>query len=132
MLDFFIKNQDILIYLGIGSFIFFIIMILITPWLVGKIPYDYFVNDKYSMKSASKITKFIVNPIRNIFGLILFILGFIMLFTPGQGIITILLAVLVMRFPYKRELEQKIIANKNILKALNWLRDKNNKPHIIV
>lgn len=132
MLDFFIKNQDILIYLGIGSFIFFIIMILITPWLVGKIPYDYFVNDKYSMKSASKITKFIVNPIRNIFGFILLILGFIMLFTPGQGIITILLAVLVMRFPYKRELEQKIIANKNILKALNWLRDKNNKPHIIV
>ncbi len=132
MLDFFIKNQDILIYLGIGSFIFFIIMILITPWLVGKIPYDYFVNDKYSMKSASKITKLIVNPIRNIFGLILLILGFIMLFTPGQGIITILLAVLVMRFPYKRELEQKIIANKNILKALNWLRDKNNKPHIIV
>jgi ABC-type multidrug transport system fused ATPase/permease subunit len=123
MLDFLNQYHEILIYISVVSFILLVVMILSTPWLVGKIPSDYFTNEIYDKNQDS----FLVLLFKNILGVILLFLGFIMLFTPGQGIITVLIALMIMQFPGKRKLEKKIIANKNVLKILNWLRSKNNK-----
>ena len=54
--------------------------------------------------------------------------GIIMLVTPGQGIVTIVLGLFLMEFPGKRKLEVKLIHNDVTFKTLNWLRDKANKP----
>lgn len=123
LLDFFNQYQNLLIYISIISFVLLVAMILITPWLVGKIPSDYFTNSIYDKNH----TNFFIVLLKNFMGIILLLLGFIMLFTPGQGIITLLLGLIIMQFPGKRKLEKKIIANKNALKILNWLRAKNNK-----
>ena len=123
MLDFFNQYQTLLIYISIFSFVLFVAMILFTPYLVGKIPHDYFINSIYDKNK----TIFFIVLLKNLMGIILLLLGFIMLFTPGQGIITILLGLMIMQFPGKRKLEKKIIANKKVLKILNWLRAKNNK-----
>lgn len=123
MLDFFNQYQTLLIYISVFSFALLVAMILFTPYLVGKIPTDYFINEIYDKNQDS----FIIVLLKNLIGLILLLLGFIMLFTPGQGVITILLGLMIMQFPRKRKLEKKIIANKNALKILNWLREKNNK-----
>lgn len=123
LLDFFNQYQNLLIYISIISFVLLVAMILITPWLVGKIPNDYFTNSIYDKNH----TNFFIVLLKNFMGIILLLLGFIMLFTPGQGIITLLLGLIIMQFPGKRKLEKKIIANKNALKILNWLRAKNNK-----
>jgi hypothetical protein len=96
---------------------------LLTPWLVGKIPTDYFIKDRDKSKS-----NILIVTLKNIIGLVLLFAGIIMLVTPGQGIVTIVLGLFLMEFPGKRKLEVKLIHNDVTFKTLNWLRDKANKP----
>ncbi|MEP7039633.1 MAG: PGPGW domain-containing protein [Acidobacteriota bacterium] len=99
-----------------------------------KIPADYF--------SPSYVKK--VNPdqhfslrwsatiLKNIVGIILIIAGIIMIFTPGPGVPTILLGLIMMDIPGKRPLEAKLIQRHMVLSAVNELRSKYNKPPLIM
>ena len=51
-----------------------------------------------------------------------------MLFTPGQGILMILLALSVASFPGKDRLERRLIAFPGVLATLNMIRIKGGKP----
>jgi hypothetical protein len=57
--------------------------------------------------------------------------GIIMLVTPGQGVISIILGIFLMEFPGKRQLEIKFINHNPTFKTLNWLRDKAGKTPFI-
>ena len=99
-----------------------------------KIPADYF--------SSSYVKK--VNPdqhfslrwsatiIKNIVGIILIVAGIIMIFTPGPGVPTILLGLIMMDIPGKRPLEAKLIQRPMVLSAVNELRSKYNKPPLMM
>ena len=65
--------------------------------------------------------------IRSIFGFILLLAGVIMLFTPGQGILSIVLGIFLMEFPGKQKLEYKMIQHDPTFNAINWLRSKAGK-----
>jgi hypothetical protein len=47
---------------------------------------------------------------------------------PGQGLITILIGVMLLDFPGKRELERKIISRPAVLSNVNKLRNKFSRP----
>ena len=47
-----------------------------------------------------------------------------MLFIPGQGLLTIAIGLLLMDYPGKFTLERKIASNPKIFNGLNWLRAK--------
>ena len=55
------------------------------------------------------------------------ILSIIMLFTPGQGILSIVLGIFLMEFPGKQKLEYKMIQHDPTFNAINWLRSKAGK-----
>ena len=63
---------------------------------------------------------------KNIAGFILISAGIVMLFVPGQGLLTILIGIMFVDFPGKRLLEEKIIAIQSLRISLNWIRRKNN------
>ncbi len=99
-----------------------------------KIPADYFSStyvreinrDKhFSLRWATFIVK-------NIIGFVLIIAGIIMIFTPGPGVPTILLGLIMMDIPGKRPLEAKIIKRPNILATVNNLRARYSKPPLIM
>ncbi len=48
--------------------------------------------------------------------------GAIMLFTPGQGILVILVGLWLAEFPGKRQLERKIIAIPGVVASINQVR----------
>jgi hypothetical protein len=50
-----------------------------------------------------------------------------MLFTPGQGILTILAGLLLMNFPGKYRLERWLVQRPGVLSSLNWLRTRRGK-----
>ena len=50
-----------------------------------------------------------------------------MLFTPGQGILSILAGLLLMNFPGKFRLERWLVQRPGVLKSLNWLRARRGK-----
>jgi hypothetical protein len=62
---------------------------------------------------------------------VLLIAGIIMLVTPGQGIISILLGLFLMEFPGKRKLELKLINHEPTFKHLIGYEAKPIKTHLI-
>ena len=117
------------------SFALFVVSVAIIPWLIIKIPEDYF-----HQRHRSKVSKNIGNPFiaqmlagfKNLIGLLLIILGILMLILPGQGILTILMGLFLMNFPGKYRLERKIASHPKVLKSLNWVRSKANKAPLVV
>lgn len=116
------------IWMGIVSFVVFIASLLLTPLLLGKIPQDYFIHTNQHKVEIEHLGHLIIVVIRTLIGFVLLLAGIIMLVTPGQGIITILLGLFLMEFPGKRKLELKFIKHNPTFKALNWLRNKAGKP----
>jgi len=116
------------VWMGIVSFVVFVVSLLLTPFLLGKIPQDYFIHTNQHKVEIKHLGHFLIVVIRTLIGFVLLIAGIIMLVTPGQGIITILLGLFLMEFPRKRSLELKIIHHDPTFKILNWLRAKANKP----
>ena len=119
--------QQYLVLMGIISFVVFIASLLLTPLLLGKIPQDYFIHTNQHKVEIKHLGHLIVVVIRTLIGFVLLIAGIIMLVTPGQGIISILLGLFLMEFPGKRKLELKLINHEPTFKTLNWLRSKVNK-----
>jgi len=68
---------------------------------------------------------------KNGLGLVFLIAGIAMLVLPGQGLLTMLLGILFLDFPGKDRLEQKLIRQPHILKAINALREKADKPPFV-
>ncbi len=132
MLDFITQAtadyQHYFIWVGVVSFIVFVVSLLLTPFLLGKIPQEYFIHTNQHKVEIKHLGHLVVVIIRTLIGFVLLVAGIIMLVTPGQGIISILLGLFLMEFPGKRKLELKLINHEPTFKALNWLRSKANKP----
>lgn len=131
MLDFITQAtanyQHYFVWVGTISFVVFVVSLLLTPFLLGKIPQDYFVHTNQHKVEIKHPGHLIVVIVRTLIGFVLLIAGIIMLVTPGQGVISILLGLFLMEFPGKRKLELKLINHEPTFKALSWLRAKANK-----
>ncbi|MDC0407861.1 MAG: PGPGW domain-containing protein [Gammaproteobacteria bacterium] len=122
------QYEELFIMIGVISAAVFILTLLLTPYLLGLMPVDYFSSKRkhaIEIKSVWDFVKFILT---TVIGIFLVLAGIIMLVTPGQGVISILLGLFLMEFPGKRELELKFIKHTPTYKTLNWLRHKAGKP----
>lgn len=112
-----------------------IVSIAIIPWIVIKIPEDYFHQHfrvRVSKKSDHPLIAQLLTGLKNVVGFIFVVLGILMLILPGQGILTILMGVFLMNFPGKYRFERKIVSLPRVLKSLNWIRAKANKPPLMI
>ena len=91
-----IEYQDHLIMLGWISALMFVISLLLTPYLLGKIPIEYFVHTNQHKLEIKHPGHLIVVIIRTLIGFVLLLAGIVMLVTPGQGVISILLGLFLM------------------------------------
>ena len=120
---------------GIITAAFFIGTALSVPFLINLLPSDYFMkeNRRESFDSiASRLFFYLVFIIKNTAGIILFFCGFILLFMPGQGLLTILLSLVLLDFPGKWKLQKKLIRRKKVSAAVNWIRRRGGKPEIAI
>ena len=130
MLSYF-KDHEFLSLLVTFSVITFVGSIIIIPYIISKLPTDYFCDEK---RHPSKLRRYhpviylLIRILKNIIGIILIIAGIIMFITPGQGIITLLIGLSLTEFPGKYKLERRIIRNQKVYKTLNWIRKKTGAP----
>ncbi|MDX9802126.1 MAG: PGPGW domain-containing protein [Spirochaetia bacterium] len=130
-----LANKALLVTVGIISTVSFTGTVFAVPFLINIIPEDYFLKEKKrkSFKTPlSAIMFLILLVIKNIAGIILLFLGIILLFMPGQGLLTIFLSVVLIDFPGKWVLQKKIIHNKKIASAVNWIRRRGGKRELII
>ena len=70
--------------------------------------------------------------VKNLVGVVLLIAGLAMMVLPGQGIITVLVALTLLDFPGKRRLELRIIGQPQVHQGVNWIRKRAGQPPLIV
>lgn len=68
---------------------------------------------------------------KNLVGALFIAAGLIMFFTPGQGILTLLMGIALMDFPGKQRLERAIVQRPTVLKLINRMRSRANKPPLV-
>jgi len=120
---------NILVGLTAASVIGFIGSLVAIPWILIRLPSDYFDLrvPRHWMKDHHPVLRIIGLVIKNILGIVFLIAGFLMLFLPGQGVLTMLIGISFMDFPNKRKLEARIVGQPALLKAINAMRQKFNR-----
>lgn len=134
LMDLLAEHQYLLWWMGVGSAFVFVISLLSLPWLVAQIPDDYFVPKKRrptQWKTRQPLIRLIILIGKNCLGYMLLLGGILMLFLPGQGLLTMITGLLLIDYPGKFRLERKIVNTPTVLKSLNWLRAKAHKPPLI-
>jgi hypothetical protein len=104
---------------------------LAAPWLIARLPEDYFTREQrasWVRQEGVPVVTRVADLVKNAVGLVLVVLGLIMLLTPGQGILTILAGLLLMNFPGKYKLERRLVSQPGVMRAMNWLRARRAKP----
>lgn len=104
--------------------------LLTVPWIILRLPVDALQreNPLRKIRKRHPILRALIFFARNAVGLPLLVLGAVMLVTPGQGLLTVLLALGIMEFPGKWRLEHAILERKSVFRALNWIRRKGGRP----
>ena len=66
--------------------------------------------------------------VKNLLGLVLLAAGLAMMVLPGQGIITILIALTLLNFPGRRRLELYLIRQRHVRGAVDWNPTARREP----
>jgi len=121
---------QLLQWLAAISLVTFLLSIILIPWLVGRMRKNFFliIDRRITVRRTRDLKWYTLLLIRNFFGWLLVAAGILMLFLPGQGLITIVLGLLVVSFPGKRRLVSVLIRNEKLQHGLNWLRRKRRQP----
>lgn len=131
LIEIFNVYKNLILWFGSISLFIFLFSLLSIKWLVSLIPEDYFINKKDSkIKTSNIFIWYIILIFKNLIGYSLILGGIMMLVLPGQGLFTIIIGLMMSNYPGKYSIEKKFIAIPTILKSINWLRRKSNKPPI--
>lgn len=118
-------NSFFLIGLSGFSLVTFIVSLVTLPLIIARMPRDYFLETTTRfLKTLPLLPRICLLVIKNMAGVLLIAAGIIMLFIPGQGLLTIIVGVALMNFPGKKKLELMLLRIKKIRRALNWIRRK--------
>jgi len=119
----------------IGTAIFlatFLLSLGIVSLILVKLPTNYFRKDHHSKVWADKppVVRILALVGKNILGWLLIVVGIILSVpgVPGQGLLTVLLGVMLVDFPGKHRLEQKLLHRPAIKNAITRLRARFGKP----
>lgn len=116
--------QPLMLLASGASLLLMLATLVAVPLVVTRLPADYFSRDTRREPRGQRPAwlALLLAPAKNAVGFVLVIFGIIMLVTPGQGLLTLLVGLLLMNFPGKFRLERWLVSRPGVLAALNWLR----------
>jgi hypothetical protein len=108
--------------------------LIAIPLAIVRIPIDYFAHPRRSdvewprrrpwFRWAWLIAK-------NVLGCALFVLGSLMLVLPGQGLLTLLIAITLLDFPGKFRVQRWVATRRGVSHSINWIRAKAGKDPLV-
>lgn len=126
--------QQVLLWSTALSLVAVVATIVAVPWLVARLPHDYFCRPQrfvWRKSSQEPLLARALTVVKNLLGALLVLLGLLMLVTPGQGLLTLLAGLLLMNFPGKYRLERWLVLRPGILRGLNWLRRRYQQAPLV-
>ena len=126
------RNSEAIIntILLILSALFWVGTLIAVPLILVWLPADYLTaqSNEGLVRQTGGVWRYPYWIFKNLIGAIFIIAGIIMLFLPGQGILTIVLGLALINFPGKRRVILRLFGNPRIFNAINRLRTKAGKP----
>jgi hypothetical protein len=125
------------VLIGVAIFLgsFFLNLAIVSAILV-KLPADHFARNRKTKfwagpRPALHAAKVIG---KNLAGVLLVALGVVLSLpgVPGQGLLTILLGLMLLDFPGRERLEQKLLSKHTIVNTINRLRGRFGKPPLVL
>jgi hypothetical protein len=129
-LEFLHVNETALFVLGVISLLTFFGTLVIVPWLVARIPFDYFALEERRVLPWSgrhMLIRWLLLIGKNLLGGVLLVMGIAMLVLPGQGLLTMLVGLVLLNFPGKYRLERWFVQRRPVLNSVNWLRRRSGR-----
>lgn len=115
------------------SLVLFFGTLLVVPLSIAAIPADYFLRTgSVGINGRFAPRRILFALLRNLLGLVVVGVGALMLVTPGQGVLTILIGLTLISFPGKRALELRLIRRPGVYGAVNWIRRRAGKPALLL
>lgn len=133
ILNFIEPYSEVIIWTSSASVVVFVGTLVAIPFIISRLPSDYFIRDEnltHRLFAGRPVLRFIFAGIKNFLGAVFFIAGFIMLFIPGQGLITMVIGYSMMDFISKRDLVYKIVRKPRVYEFINRVRRKAGKEPI--
>jgi hypothetical protein len=133
VLDWLQSNADALGWFALIAALSWVFTLAMVPVLIARIPVDYFSRGHRRplyADSRHPVIGWTLATLKNLLGVLLIAAGILMLLTPGQGTLTILIGLLLVNFPGKYSLECWVVRRRGVLRTLNWLRSKVGRPPI--
>ena len=158
MLEWAQEHRELFMWISIASAVFFVGSLVAVGIVIIRLPADYLRrNDKKDEKQASgsnathvaggtgggeteetgkpsggdsggKHTHLALRIAKNILGWALIAAGLAMLVLPGQGLLVLLIGVMLADFRGKKRVERWILSRAKVMKSINWVRQKFDKP----
>lgn len=128
-------NEDLVWWAFSISVLTFFGTLILAPILIVRVPYDYFTHERREAMVLSRrhpLIRLLVFIIRNTLGLVLLVAGLLMLVLPGQGLLTIIAAIVIADFPGKYRLERWIVSHRSLRRSINWLRQRAGRQPLVV
>lgn len=125
MLEWVTSHETAIWWMAGASILSFFAFMIIVPWLVVRIPSDYFSRGRVHRRLWADQTLVVQRVLlagKNLLGGVFIVVGLIMLVLPGQGILTLLVGIMLLDFPGKHRLARWIVGRRPVLRTINWLR----------
>jgi len=117
---------------AVGSVVLLVVAALCAPVLVIRMPPDYFTRRRGAPPGGGRRprswSRLAAKVAKNGLGIALLLAGLAMLLLPGQGVLTLVVALLLLDFPGKSRLERRILGAPRVLRILNALRRRAGRP----
>ena len=120
--------------LAILSIVTLIASAILIPWMVTRIPVDYFTDKKRHesrLRALHPAVYITIIVLKNLLGILFLLAGIAMLVLPGQGLVTMLIGIFLINFPGKYHFERWLINRQVVYKSINWIRRRGNMPPLL-
>ena len=108
-------------------------LVAVGAKVLAELPADYFTNPQRRQTPRylgwfPPLLRPVIPLVKNMLGLLLVAIGVLLLFLPGQGLLTLLAGVMLMEFPGKFRCELWLVRRPQVRRAINWLRRREGQP----
>lgn len=127
LVDWVKDNQALAGWLAFASVAMLVGSAILVPVLVARMSPDYFMphrDREETLAGRHPVIRWSFLILKNLVGAVLFLAGLAMFVTPGQGILTLFIGLMLLNFPGKRRLELRLIRIPAINRAIDWMRRK--------
>ena len=111
-----------------GSVVMFFGSLALLPVIIVRMPHDYFTRKHEPGEVGGGVGWLFLRLVKNVLGVVIAMLGVLLIFTPGQGLLSILLGLILIDFPGKHAVVRRILRNGRVVAAANRWRAKFGKP----